>query len=82
MPYLNVNQITNANNNGAVTALNGVVVPVGFAVTCSGSIISSGTVTAGSFSGDGSQLTALPLANVKTATAYKYLFSFDSCLRA
>ena len=77
MTRLIVNNLTNLNQNGPVSFLNGVNVAAGS--TIGGDVSITGVCTAVSFTGDGSALTSLPVATISLVVGYKFLFSFDEC---
>lgn len=59
MPELKVDFITNKSDNGAPEVLNGITIPSEKTISGTGNINVSGTLTANSFTGDGSALVNL-----------------------
>jgi|TARA_R100001480_G_scaffold74150_1_gene84794 hypothetical protein len=62
MTRINVDSITNRDDNGAVTLLHGGTVPSGKLISSSGDMTVVGVLTATSFAGDGTQLRAFTSA--------------------
>ena len=82
---IRVNSIVNLTNDGPVEFVNGVTVPAGQTLVAQGDVNVSGvstvsnivgtsinatTITAGSFSGDGSGLTNIPVVSEARVIAY------------
>lgn len=77
MSSVRVNSITNRSDDGPVELTYGADVPS----IVSGNISLSGIVTATTFSGNGSQLTGIPITTISKAIAFKYILA-DPPLRA
>jgi len=61
---------SNSPPSSAVVLPYGATVSPGFALTCSGGISATGSITATSFSGDGSNLTNIPVATIGTIISF------------
>ena len=86
MPRINVNTIVNRNDDGGPEFTKGITIPLGGNVVVSSNINTTGVITAtqidtntlqvgiitsGSFVGDGSNLTGLPVVSAGKAIALK-----------
>lgn len=86
MPRINVNTIVNRNDDGGPEFTKGITIPDGGSVTVSSDINTTGVITAthidantfqcgiitsGSYIGDGSNLTGLPIVSAGKAIALK-----------
>ena len=78
MSQLNVDLITNRDDNGAPLLVYGANVSSGYALTCSGGISVSGVITATSFEGDGSSLTQLPVISASQAYGLQTIIKYDA----
>jgi hypothetical protein len=98
MSKLNVNLITNRNEDGPVELSKGAIIPDGQQFTVNGdinlvgvltattynvgSIDVTGIVTASAFYGDGSQLSNLPSVNESKIIAYTVVFGPENNFRS
>ena len=86
MPRINVNSIVNRNDDGGPELVQGIIIPEGGNVVVESNINTTGVLTAahlntntlqvgiitsGSYVGDGSNLTGLPVASAGKAIALK-----------
>jgi len=77
MSKINVDTIVNKTDTAGPSFTRGFTVGAGFALTAFGGVTVDGTITAQSFSGDGSALTNLPISSAGKLLAIKRILVYD-----
>lgn len=76
MSKLKVDRITNLNEDGGPSFVQGAIVPSSALFEVNGNVNAVGIVTAtGSFSGDGSALTNITVASLGKVMAFKFILA-------
>lgn len=60
-------------DSAAVTLGLGATIPTGYSLTCSGNMNVSGILTATSFSGNGSNISGIPVTTVQKVITFSFL---------
>ena len=84
MSLIKVNNITNTDDNAAVSLDSGASIPSGASLTVLGNTSITGIITATSFTGDGSALTGIggESATKSKLFAFALITSFDTTYRS